>query len=203
MNSTRVRFLRGFTLVELLVVIAIIGILIGMLLPAVQQVREAARRASCSNKIRQLTLASLNYESAFGHLPPGVIDNDDNLRDAQHSGFVFLLPYIEQQNLYDLYDFAVDWKTTPNLELAQTVVDTFLCPTNDAVVDQDGGIPGAPLDYAMNKGPLSYLHGQNTTRSGIFDVNSETSMASISDGTSNTIMFGEAASSTNIHCVGL
>jgi len=192
---------RGFTLVELLVVIAIIGILIGMLLPAVQMVREAARRTSCSNNIRQLGLAVHNYESAFGELPPGVVDNDDDLRDALHSGFVYLLPYIEQQNLYDLYDLDFDWKTTPNLELTEVEIDVFLCPSNDSRVDQDGGIPGAPLDYALNKGPLAYLHNQEL-RDGMFDVNSHTTLASVTDGVSNTLMIGEAASNAQLECEG-
>ena len=82
----------GFTLVELLVVIAIIGILIGMLLPAVQSVREAARRTQCMNNIRQLSLAALNYESAHMHFPSGVIDDDDNLQDAVRNGWVDMLP---------------------------------------------------------------------------------------------------------------
>ena len=191
----------AFTLVELLVVIAIIGILIGMLLPAVQQVREAARRISCGNKIRQIGLAAMNYESSFGHFPPGVVDSDDDLKDASHSGFVYLLPNLEQGNLYDQYDFTVDWKTSPNLELATIEIPVFLCPSNTAEVNQNGGILGEPIDYAMNKGPLSYLHNQGQ-RTGIFDVNSETSIAAISDGTSNTIMFGEAASNSSLECLG-
>ena len=87
----------AFTLVELLVVIAIIGILIGMLLPAVQMVREAARRTKCQNNLKQLGLAALNFESAQMAFPPGVIDNDDNLQDALHTGWVFLLPYVEEK----------------------------------------------------------------------------------------------------------
>ena len=103
---------RGFTLVELLVVIAIIGILIGMLLPAVQSVREAARRTQCMNNIRQLSLAALNFESAHMHFPSGVLDDDDDLRDALRVGWIDLLPHIEQGNLYQQYDLNSDWKST-------------------------------------------------------------------------------------------
>jgi prepilin-type N-terminal cleavage/methylation domain-containing protein len=191
----------GFTLVELLVVIAIIGILIGMLLPAVQAVREAARRIDCSNNMRQLGLSVFNYESAFLELPPGVTDNDDDLKDALHSGFVYLLPFIEQKNIYDQYDFGVDWKTSPNVDLVANRISVFLCASNDSEVEQNGGVSGAPLDYALNKGPLSYLHNQQLDV-GMFDVNSKNTLASVTDGTSNTFMIGEAASNSQLPCEG-
>ena len=191
----------GFTLVELLVVIAIIGILIGMLLPAVQAVREAARRTDCSNNMRQLGLSVFNYESAFLELPPGVVDDDDDLKEALHSGFVYLLPFIEQKNIYDQYDFTVDWKTSPNVDLVANSISVFLCASNDSEVEQNGGVSGAPLDYALNKGPLSYLHNQYLDV-GMFDVNSSNSLASVTDGTSNTFMLGEAASNSQLRCEG-
>ncbi|MCH2179135.1 MAG: DUF1559 domain-containing protein, partial [Mariniblastus sp.] len=109
MNSSPKK--KGFTLVELLVVIAIIGILIGMLLPAVQQVREAARRTTCANNARQLSLAMLNYESALGTFPPGLrcdtpADSAGIIQDASWktlwSWGTFVLPYVEQNNLYEV-----------------------------------------------------------------------------------------------------
>lgn len=109
----------GFTLVELLVVIAIIGILIGMLLPAVQQVREAARRSACTNNLKQITLASLNFESAFMKFPPGYLGPprinpadafltiQDGGNQQYYSVFVFLLPYMEQNNIYNQFPAAL------------------------------------------------------------------------------------------------
>ncbi len=122
----------GFTLVELLVVIAIIGILIGMLLPAVQNVRAAARRTSCSNKLRQLGLAVQNYEGAFGRYPDGIwmprADNTDSgtpyrLVYYGHNVFTKLLPYIEQNNIYDRFNFK-KVLTTPSPTLWMNPVIT-------------------------------------------------------------------------------
>lgn len=139
---------RGFTLVELLVVIAIIGILIGMLLPAVQQVREAARRTQCLNNIRQLSLACHSYASAFGHFPPGCNWNEGS-SDLQRNESVlpggermawtvFLLPFIEQENLQDTFKSATaDWSTDywlatlPSGEpCASAVIPFLLCPSD-------------------------------------------------------------------------
>lgn len=136
---------RAFTLVELLVVIAIIGILIGMLLPAVQQVREAARRTSCANNIRQLALACHNYESALGELPPGLYQNFDpssSIRNYGYTWFVAILPYMEENNVYKLWNFT-DTGTdamTNGLDAAgnatqaaptATVIESFLCPSDN------------------------------------------------------------------------
>lgn len=205
MNSVRtcppLKRSRGFTLVELLVVIAIIGILIGILLPAVQQVREAARRISCANHVKQLGLAALNYESGFGRFPSGVVDDDDDLQNAFHSGFVYLLPYLEQKNLYDQYDLGTDWKSAQNAPLAQISIPGFHCPSNNSFVAQDGGVPGSAIDYALCKGSLAYLHNRNL-EDGMFDVNSKIDFSSILDGASNTLMMGEAASNPKLKCEG-
>ena len=173
--QTKIRIRSAFTLVELLVVIAIIGILIGMLLPAVQQVREAARRAACLNNMRQLVLAAHNFESAHQHFPPGIqqspsssVDNGGSLfvrgtptfpspgnpMSAQKIGWaVFLLPFLEQNNLFDAMKTATDnwdWSTDPtrwynaqytgtagpNTFCASEVISFFICPS-DASPDGD------------------------------------------------------------------
>ncbi|MDG1875295.1 MAG: DUF1559 domain-containing protein [Mariniblastus sp.] len=145
---------RGFTLVELLVVIAIIGILIGMLLPAVQQVREAARRAACSNNVRQLGLAMMNYESAHQEFPPGVNRNKVGVRgnnglpvtprpsNANQGRWiawgVYILPFAEQNNLHDLFSSKTNsfndhwWLKTDNegKPLGSYEIPMFNCPSD-------------------------------------------------------------------------
>lgn len=129
----------GFTLVELLVVIAIIGILVGLLLPAVQSAREAARRADCTNRIRQLGLATLNYESSKGRLPPGMTIHAESFYG--NSAFAFLLPYLEQTALADRWVYATGDASAPALELksnfdggiespSATVIDNLICPSD-------------------------------------------------------------------------
>ena len=130
---------------------------------------------------------------------PGLVDDDDNHQDALHSGFVFLLPFIEQNNLFDKYDQSQPWTSPVNLPLAQQQVPLFSCPENESAVEQDGGAPGAAIDYAFSKGDLAYL-SLNVVSSGVFGINSETTFANISDGASNTFLMGEAASNPNIPC---
>ena len=195
----------AFTLVELLVVIAIIGILIGMLLPAVQSVREAARRTQCQNNLRQLGLACLNYESARQHLPPGVTDDDSNLLDANHNGFVFLLPFMEQSNLFDQFDLTTDWKSPNNAPLAMQVLPSLQCPSNplsEVGENETGDFAGAATDYAFSKGSTAYLSNSDDSQNGMFDVNSDLKLAAVIDGLSNTMMLGEAASNPMLEAGG-
>ena len=133
----------AFTLVELLVVIAIIGILIGMLLPAVQQVREAARRITCANNLRQLALACLNYESAHMHFPPGTSFKgpDPTLPRSNRPGrgigwswTTQAMPFMEQNNLYEQLEFNDLFSSTTNAVLVATVFEGQRCPSADLTV---------------------------------------------------------------------
>ena len=185
----------GFTLVELLVVISIIAILMGLLVVAIQAVRKNAQQSACSNNLRQIATGIQMYNTSHGHLPPGMVDDDDNHRQGLHSGFVYILPYLEQRQVFDQYDFSQAWDSATNAGLTQASLPMFLCPLNDSLVDQNGGVEGQPSDYALCKGDLAYLSRTHTT-TGLFDVNSEVVLTDIRDGLSNTIMVGEAASST-------
>ena len=130
---------QAFTLIELLVVIAIIAILIGLLLPAVQKVREAAARAQCANNLKQLALANLNYESAIGNMPPGIISS--NGAPAQFgyrtSGRSMVLPYIEQQNISNDYNFKADWFDASNQSAISQVIKTYMCPSTPRISKYD------------------------------------------------------------------
>ena len=149
MTHTRPRTRAGFTLIELLVVIAIIAILIGLLLPAVQKVRESAARIKCTNNLKQLGLAAMNYESALGGLPfnavtknnnqppyipysPGFVASPGNAGGTQGraSGFVPLLPYVEQNNVYPLYTFGADWSDPVNAVPLALNFSLFRCPSS-------------------------------------------------------------------------
>ena len=193
----------GFTLTELLVSTILIAILLALLLPALNQGRSRgpSRRAYCQNNLRQLALASLNYESARQRFSPGVIDTDDDLTDAMHTGFVPLLPFIELNTLYDELDLKQSWKSPENIALAQPDLPYFFCPSNQnrAVAETDnGGFVGSISDYAFCKGATGYLGADKQFQNGAFDVNSEVKIGHFTDGTSNTILFGEAASNPGI-----
>ncbi|MEW4562830.1 DUF1559 domain-containing protein [Bremerella sp. JC770] len=120
----------GFTLVELLVVIAIIGILIALLLPAVQQAREAARRIQCTNNLKQIGLGLHNYLDTHKRFPPGRVRWGSSPDRVTHGWCILLVPFLEQGNVQELYDFTVPWFDPINEEAAQTSLDVFLCPSS-------------------------------------------------------------------------
>ena len=163
---------QGFTLVQLLVVIAIFAILLGLLLPAVQKVREAASRMSSQNNLKQIMLACMNYESTYGKLPPGL--------DAKNfSTAVYILPYVEQNNVFN----AIDMKK-PVDEQAKNIralkIKIFESPRDFVPVDPDALGPTSYLYVAGSKPPLK-------ENDGIFYFESKTRLVDITDGTSNTI----------------
>src|SRR5262245_61561596 len=155
---------RGFTLIELLVVIAIIAILIGLLLPAVQKVREAAARTKCANNMKQLGLAANNYEGTYQRLPPSLfLDVTPGAATPPypfviHAWGPYYLPYIEQDNLYKQYDLKTPFVSPQNVAVISNKVSTFICPSAahsvDVYSDKDTTFgftwSAAVSDYAPN-----------------------------------------------------
>ena len=192
----------GFTLVELLVVIAIIGILVGMLFPAIQAVREAARRTSCMNNIRQTALAAQNFESTFQRFPTPYIYNGGSLSTNNGSWSVQaqLLPYCEFATAYSFIDFSTPWDTQISTGVPTLRVPMYQCPSevNDTVrVDSSGAPKVYPHNYGFNFGTWLVLDPVNgTPGDGMFYVNSRTSFANIIDGSSNTLFLAEVKAFT-------
>ncbi len=211
---------RGFTLVELLVVIAIIGILIGMLLPAVQSVREAARRTQCANNQRQLALACLNYESAHMHFPPGLncpigggsgsffssstFTNGRPFPEPPHQGrfgswMVWIMPFIEQNNLYSMLDLTVRERAFNSVAIdspGAQLVDAFLCPSDIAPEVIQVGSNGffAPNSYLGVGGRSVWFIAGGASGDGMLTYNSSVKFGQITDGSSNTLLIGERLS---------
>jgi prepilin-type N-terminal cleavage/methylation domain-containing protein/prepilin-type processing-associated H-X9-DG protein len=195
----------GFTLIELLVVIAIIAVLAALLLPAVQQSREAARRMSCKNNLKQIGLAMQNYQDAHQVFPPGYLSAQPYVDGATDTapGFgwaTFILPFVEGGNLYSATNFNLPLQDPQNAPVIQSGVPTFLCPS-DIVENVPFPVPDAFGNTVALAAPTSYMaccgnddsDTTDETGNGIFYRNSSTSPADITDGLSTTIMGGEKA----------
>jgi prepilin-type N-terminal cleavage/methylation domain-containing protein len=224
MNASfgRVRGFRGFTLVELLVVIAIIGVLVALLLPAVQAAREAARRMSCSNHLKQLGLAFHNYEDTFKSFPYSytlVVQPGAPGSLISHGWGPAVLPYLEQGNLQNQYDFSKSIVDANNQRVISTHLKVMQCPTTPKqnrlhrftlpTGQLGSGLPTATLTFEESAGdyaPTSGVRGvySNTAyaniaggsggdRHGVLRNSEASRIATITDGTSNTILIGELA----------
>ncbi|MBA2113553.1 DUF1559 domain-containing protein [Bremerella alba] len=218
----RSRTMRGFTLVELLVVIAIIGVLIALLLPAVQQAREAARRIQCSNNLKQIGLAMHNYHDVYGCFPAAFYKRPDGVSSSRHGpGWawgVMLLPQMEQDARFE--GLRVHERHASDdadiLQYSQAQIDGYRCPS----------MPGGTLNEAVPSSSTSPAHGLSSykgvfgdrnmqynysddicsgyfagscpgSENGMFGANSDVKFRDITDGTTNTVMIGECAYGTN------
>jgi prepilin-type N-terminal cleavage/methylation domain-containing protein len=223
--SKQVRKRKGFTLIELLVVIAIIAILIALLLPAVQQAREAARRSACKNNMKQIGLALHNYHDVHLTFPPGHVDydNDPAMGSVDRQGplfawSAFILPFMEQANVYDTINFNVPiYGAVVNAGAAQQEIPNYRCPsdagknieingtTMGATVTMTQILDQATINYTYNYGVRPVIDaavgpagtgnvieiGRDGKGAGY--VNSRVRIADMKDGTSNTVAVGERA----------
>jgi prepilin-type N-terminal cleavage/methylation domain-containing protein len=183
------RRFRAFTLVELLIVIAIIAILISLLLPAVQQAREAARRMQCKNNISQIVLALQNYQSAFHVLPPGCVNPTGPIKlepKGYHvSWLVQILPHLGQQSHFSQFDFQYGVYDSRNATVAATILPFLRCPSTTAVGTNYAG------NHHDREAPI------DIDNDGVLFLNSSIRLDDVTDGTSHTVYVGEIASSTN------
>ena len=191
---------RGFTLVELLVVIAIIGILIALLLPAVQAAREAARRSQCSNNLKQIGLVLHNYHDVNKVFPPGSLyhyssSGVDTLLTTgiggdRISGWVLILPFMEQTAVHDLWDFNYGYDNSQNAAGKKIPVDGYFCPSVPRPVKASSSQAYGDYAFSCGTGNINSTRGSVFWR-GTFGMNSICRFRDITDGTSNTIAGGE------------
>ena len=213
--------MRAFTLIELLVVIAIIAVLIALLLPAVQQAREAARRTQCKNSVKQLGLALHSYHDTFRIFPPGMIWRDGtniytngfndnaNMQQANAlnmgpSWMVHILPYIDQAPLYNLYNSNGSVCDVSNKQVVVANLPAFWCASDAYAGAQNqatfGGSTWGRSNYGgssvTNTGTNQFWGNVNSSQRGLFGNNSTSKIASVTDGTSNTVAVWEIRAGT-------
>lgn len=180
----------GFTLVELLVVIAIIGVLVGLLLPAVQSAREAMRRASCQNNLHQVGLALHNYHSAMGRFPPGAIEvRPLPPGGKQFAWSAFILPHLEQISVAEKIDYSRPFDDPANAVAAETSVAAYLCPSTPRSTPRRGGLGAS--DYGGVYGER--IMSTNNPPRGMMIHDVSLGFRDILDGSSHTIMVTEDA----------
>jgi prepilin-type N-terminal cleavage/methylation domain-containing protein/prepilin-type processing-associated H-X9-DG protein len=209
----------GFTLIELLVVISIIGVLIALLLPAVQAAREAARRSQCTNNLKQLGLAVHEYIDAHGVMPLGSFKlsppaGGDPCKGGHEAGvFIALLPYLEQGSLFGAFNSTVHYETAPNSTVVGTGLSVLWCPSDSLVSQADSKHFGWPVRYCSYMGssgtwnsppetrgpacPLQNFQALLAQANGVIFYYSSIRIAGIVDGTSSTFLFGEHAYGKN------
>jgi prepilin-type N-terminal cleavage/methylation domain-containing protein/prepilin-type processing-associated H-X9-DG protein len=206
---------RGFTLIELLVVIAIIAVLIALLLPAVQAAREAARRIQCTNNLKQLALAAQNYHDINGAFPPGSYTNfsPTGVANENFSCFVRMLPFMEQQPTYNSVNFALTYEYVDNITLTNLGLSALMCPSDPwAPVllspTNTGFMQAVPATGIWNQYFTSYAASEGTfiqrymtiypvaeqsPINGVIFGDGTVGIPQVTDGTSNTFIFGERA----------
>jgi prepilin-type N-terminal cleavage/methylation domain-containing protein len=204
----------GFTLIELLVALSVIGILIALLIPAVQAAREAARRIQCTNNLKQLGLAVTGYESVSGCLPPGSLPRASCCSNEDFSVFVRLLPYLEQQALYNITNFSRTSFTPQNSTVSSTAIPALWCPSDYGVTTPWSNGPNFQIwgtSYSAVTGPWEWdeiilIPGSGDllppgeapliAQLGLIYPLSSVRLAQVTDGLSNTLLFSETDYST-------